>query len=146
MLTPWTPERRLQNWRSELDDFFSGPFNGQQCRSPAVDIEETDDTFVIRADLPGLREEEIEVKLHDDLLTISGERGEQTGNKEGNKEVEEGGMVLRERRHGAFQRQFRLGNKVEPDGVKAAYTNGVLCVELPKKATAKPRQIPLTVH
>jgi HSP20 family protein len=101
--------------------------------APAVDITEEEDHFLIKADLPGVDEKDIEVKVHDGVLLLSGKREETR--------EEEEGYSYRERRSGSFCRQFRLGRNVDAEKIEAAYKKGVLEVKLPKKEEAKPRQI-----
>lgn len=132
MLTRWRPFGSLHR---ELDELFR-PSNGDSVvtYAPSVDIEEEQERFLIRADLPGLEERDIEVKVHDGTLMLSGKREEKV-------EQEEGGRIYRERRFGSFHRSFTLGRNVDPEGIKASYDRGVLTVELPKKPESKPRQI-----
>lgn len=128
----------LTKWRPiGLDGLFYNDDNGNSTGfTPAVDISEEDDYFLIKADLPGMSEKEIEVKVHDGVLLLSGKR------EETREEKEEGGYH-RERRYGSFCRQFRLGVGVDPTTIAATYDSGVLSVKLPKKEESKPRQIPI---
>ena len=105
---------------------------------PAVDIEETDHELVLKADAPDMKFEDINVKIENGTLTISGER------KFENKE-EKGGWHRVERSYGSFERAFALPETVNPEGVKAEYKNGTLTVTLPKREIAKPRQIKVAV-
>lgn len=135
MLSLWKPQNELLRWTRGFDDLFRNDF-GQGDRAlrftPAVDIEETDDSFVLRADLPGVEEKDIEVTVHEGTLLLSGKR-------ESAKDAQDGSY--RERSFGAFHRQFRLGKGVAEAGIKASYNNGELKVVLPKKEEVKPRQI-----
>jgi len=121
-------------WREGL--FHSDNGESTLGFTPAVDISEEEDHFLIKADLPGMSEKEIEVKVQDGVLLLSGKR------EEVREEKKEGGYH-RERRYGSFCRQFRLGSNVDPDAIAATYDSGVLSVKLPKKEETKPRQIPI---
>ena len=138
-MTRWRPSGLNPFWR-ELDDHFRVEGNGRQAGyCPAVDISEEQDHFLITADLPGMSEKEIEVKVESGVLLLSGKR-EDTREKQGE------GQYYRERRLGAFCRQFRLGEGVNPSAIEASYKNGVLAVKLPKKEESKPRQIPVSTN
>lgn len=93
--------------------------------SPAVDIQEHDDRYVIKADIPGYEKEEIDIRLENDILTLSAQR-----NEEVNKETD--GYLRRERRSTSLTRSIRFVKAIDGDQVKADYINGVLTVELPK--------------
>lgn len=103
---------------------------------PAFDIEETDAAFVLRGDVPGASQKDIEIRIEDGVLTVSGER----------KASETDSRFRRaERRHGRYVRRFRVPNEVDADGVKAAYAAGVLEVTLPKReAVDTSRLIPVS--
>jgi len=134
-LTRWRP-MGLDPFR-ELESFFRQDGDGLSGYSPAVDISEEEDHYLIRADLPGVAEKDIEVKVHDGVLLL-------TGKREDTREEKAAGSYYRERRHGSFCRQFRLGDVVDPEKIEASYKGGVLEVKLPKKEESKPRQIPVT--
>jgi len=138
MLTLWNPIRELDSWTRELDQFFGRAVEQTApVFSPEIDIEEHEDRFVIRADLPGVNESDIEVRVHEDTLVLSGKR-EQV------KEEKSGRGTYRERSHGSFCRSFELGSIVEAGKIEAKLDKGVLNVVLPKKEQAKPRLIPVT--
>lgn len=101
---------------------------------PSVDIHENADSYQIEADLPGMRKEDISIDLQDNVLTISGER-KQESEASGQEDVRV------ERRYGKFVRSFTLPPNVDPDNIKASYQNGVLKLQLPKREEAKPKQI-----
>ena len=105
---------------------------------PPVDIQETDDAFVVSADLPGLSKDDIDISLEDGVLTLAGER------KFSNDETE--GKTFRriERSYGAFRRSFTLPQGVDAEKVNATFGDGVLHLTLPKSATAKPRKISIS--
>jgi HSP20 family protein len=145
-LTVWPTFGRLFNLRDELDRLFEGPF-GDLARAPrllgvwnpAVDLYEDKDNVIVKAELPGLKREDIEVSLHDGALTISGER------KSGEK-VENAEARRTERFVGRFQRTISLSSSVKADKVSAQYKDGVLTVTLPKAEEAKPRQIQVSAN
>jgi HSP20 family protein len=127
---------RLSNLQDELDRLFESPLKGW---SPALDVHEDKDSFVVRTELPGLKREDIEVSLHDGALIISGERKVE--------KVEEGVEVHRQERYfGKFQRALALPTPVAADKIKAQYKDGVLTVTLPKVEEAKPKQIDISVN
>jgi HSP20 family protein len=106
--------------------------------TPAVDIAENENELILTADLPGMTMENVDIKIEDGTLTLSGKR-------EFEKKEEKGGYHRIERSYGAFQRAFSLPDSVEAEKVTAAYENGVLKVVLPKKEIAKPRSIKVQV-
>jgi HSP20 family protein len=140
-VSTWPTLGRLTDLRDEIDRFFESPlaraseFVGW---SPAFDVYEEKDNFVVKAELPGMKKEEINVSLHDGDLIISGERKSETKS--------EGTEVYRaERYFGKFQRVITLPATVAANNVKAEYKDGILTVTLPKSEEAKPRQIEVNV-
>ena len=147
-LVPWGRNRTISNPRLAddsdpfvalqrsmnriFDDFTSGFGVPSLTRSgwngawPRVEINETGNEVKVTADLPGLEEKDIELSLHDGVLTLKGE-----------KKSESEGALYSERWHGQFQRSVQLGPEVDPDNVKAAFKNGVLAVTLAKKPEAQ---------
>ncbi len=103
---------------------------------PALDVEETADAYIVRANLPGVSQDDIRVNIHDDVLTISAETASEASN-------EDSKVLLRERRFGKFSRSLRFPTNVDGDAVAASYENGVLSITLPKAEHLKPRQIPV---
>ncbi len=141
MLTLWNPHRELFRWTRDVDNFcgWNEARSGKSVTfAPDVDVEEKDEAFLLTADLPGVREGEIKIEVHEGTLTLSGSREEE-------REEKGEGRYLRERRHGSFERQFRLGRNVDSSKIEAGFENGVLQVVLPKKEELKPRQIPVSV-
>ena len=116
-----------------LDTFFADT-DHRLVRTPTVDIREEEDKYVLEAELAGLSEKDVEVKVQDNLLTISSETNEEK-NEENTK------YVLRERRSSSFMRSFVLPKDVDQEKIGAAFKNGVLTLELPKVPEAKPRTI-----
>jgi HSP20 family protein len=108
--------------------WFSGAW------SPPVDIYETDDALVLKAELPGFSKDDINIELKDNTLVIKGERKRE-------EEVKEGGYHRTERVYGAFQRSFMLPTTVDQEKVKAGYKDGVLELRLPKVLAAQPKRI-----
>jgi HSP20 family protein len=106
--------------------------------SPPVDIFETEDELVLKADVPDIRVEEIDVRVENGTLTIKGERKFED-------QYEEKGYHRIERSYGIFVRSFAVPATINTEGVKADYRNGVLTVTLPKKEAAKPRQVKVEV-
>jgi HSP20 family protein len=117
--------------QDELERMFESPL---QAWAPALDVHEDKDAFTIRAELPGLKREDIEVSIQDGALVISGERQEE--------KVAEGTEVHRQERYfGKFSRALTLPTAVSSDKVKAVYKDGILTVTLPKAEESKPKQI-----
>lgn len=103
---------------------------------PALDVEETADAYIVRANLPGVSQDDINVNIHDDILTISAETASEAS-------AEDSKVLIRERRFGKFSRSLRFPTNVDGDAVAAGYENGVLSITLPKAEHLKPRQIPV---
>ena len=144
----WNPAvavpRDVENVRNEVDRLFEGLFgNGNRSGAlgfaPRVDIEETPEEFVLRADLPGVPKEDVKLTLTGDTLTIRGERKLESRKKEGT-------LHRVERPEGSFERSFVLGTPVRNDQVKAVYRDGVLEVHVPKAEEARVREIEVEVQ
>src|SRR5947209_12380158 len=146
-LIRWEPVRELNTIQTEMNrlfnTFFEAPAptanSGQSMRRwlPAMDLVETEDHFVLRADLPGLSENDVNIELEDSVLTISGERkAEHEERKEGYYRVE--------RASGQFTRSLTLPEGVDPDAVKASFDRGVLEVRVPKPEQRKPRKVTIS--
>ena len=111
------------------------PVNGQAERwVPAMDLVEGDDHFVLKADLPGLSEEDVNIEFENGVLTISGERHEEL-------EQKERGWYRVERSFGSFSRSLTLPEGVNADSITASFNKGVLEVQIPKPEERKPRRI-----
>jgi HSP20 family protein len=139
----WEPLREFSTLQNEMNRLFNTVFdapagggNGGAMRRwmPAMDLVETDDHFVLRADLPGLSEEDVDIELEDSTLTISGQR---TAEHEEHKE----GAYRVERAFGAFSRSLTLPRGIDPEAVTANFDRGVLEVRVPKPEERKPRRI-----
>jgi HSP20 family protein len=142
----WAGFGRLSNLRDELDRLFESPWTELARTSqllggwtPALDIHEDKDNFIVRAELPGMRREDIDVSLHDGALSVSGERRLE-------KKHEEAEVYRSERFFGKFQRTVTLPAPVAADKVKAQYQDGILTVTLPKTEEAKPKQTEVNVN
>jgi HSP20 family protein len=128
---------RFTNLNDELNRLFGNQV--AESWTPVVDVYEDKENFVVQAELPGLKRENIEVSLHDGTLTLSGVRNAEPR--------PEGAEVYRAERYvGRFQRALVLPTTVASDKVKAGYTDGVLTVTLPKTEEAKPRKIDVSVN
>jgi HSP20 family protein len=132
---------RPEPFSREVDRLFDAFFRAdpQQGRRwvPPVDLVEAEDHFVLKADLPGLSEEDVSVEVQDGALTISGERS-------ADHETSEGGWVRIERSFGSFQRSLTLPDGVDPDGISAKFDRGVLAVRIPKPEERKPRRVQIS--
>jgi HSP20 family protein len=149
-LVRWDSSRELSSLQAEMNRLFhtffdtptsgsgSGGNGGLRRWHPAMDLVETDEHFVLRADLPGVDENDVKVELEDNVLTISGERRHE-------QEVRNGGCYRIERASGAFARTLTLPEGVEADAVQASFDKGVLEVRIPKPAERKPRRVAISV-
>jgi HSP20 family protein len=145
-LIRFEPARELTSLQGEMNQLFNSFFGDGAPRGdangrrwiPAMDLVETEDHFVVRADLPGLSEDDISIELEDNVLTIAGERKlEQKSEKEGYYRIE--------RASGKFARSLTLPDGVDHDAVTAAFENGVLEVRVPKPEQRKPRRVSIGV-
>jgi len=107
--------------------------------APAVDIYETEHELVVKADLPDIKPEELDIRVENNILTIRGERKFE-------KQVNEDNYLRVERTYGAFARSFSLASTVNSEAIKADYNNGVLTLNIPKREEAKPKQIKVNVE
>jgi HSP20 family protein len=138
----WEPFRELSSLQNEMNRLFNSAFDsppgngGNLARRwmPAMDLLETDEHFVLRADLPGMSEDDVKIELEDGTLTLSGERTAEH-------ETKGEGYYRVERAFGTFSRSLTLPKGVDADGVTARFDNGVLEVRIPKPEERKPRRI-----
>jgi len=151
-LVRWDSSRELSSLQAEMNrlfqTFFDTPASGSGSGSggntglrrwhPPMDLVETEDHFVLRADLPGVDENDVKVELEDSVLTISGERRHE-------QEVKQGGYYRIERATGNFARQLTLPDGVDADAVEASFDKGVLEVRIPKPEQRKPRRVAISV-
>ena len=139
-LVRWEPMRELNSLQTEMNRLFNAFFdeggNGQSTRrwAPAVDLFEREDSLVLKADLPGLSEEDVQIEVRDNVLTISGERKAEFEDKQN-------GYYRVERSFGRFARTLTLPDGVNADAIAASFDNGVLEVTIPKPEERKPRRI-----
>jgi HSP20 family protein len=143
-LIPWKAERRAFPWFDEdFDNMFEGFFRPLRALEqaprgaliPAVDVSEDDEQYLIRAELPGVKKDDISVTLEDGVLHISAET------KSEQEEKQAGRIIRQERHYGKYVRSLRLVNAVDEQKVKAKYKDGVLELVLPKSESVKPKQI-----
>jgi HSP20 family protein len=137
-LVRWDPSRDVDTLQSEVNRIFDTFFGGNDVRTrrwvPAMDLVETDDHLVLRADLPGLKREDVEIEVKDGVLTVAGERkAEQERRSEGYYRVE--------RAFGTFSRSLTLPKGIDPQQVAAEFEDGVLEVRIPKPEETKPVRV-----
>jgi HSP20 family protein len=150
-LVRWDPSRELDTLQGEMNRLFSSFFETPTSRGangngaaagrrwiPAMDLVETKDDFVLRADLPGIAEDQVSIEVENDVLTISGERtAEHDERHEGYYRIE--------RATGAFARSLSLPEGIDAEAVTAAFDDGVLTVRIPKPVQAEPRRVKIGV-
>ncbi|MGN6869458.1 MAG: Hsp20/alpha crystallin family protein [Solirubrobacteraceae bacterium] len=147
-LIRWEPARELHTMHSEMNRLFNTFFDSSTPRNsgravarrwvPAMDVVETDEHFVLRADLPGMSENDVKIEVEDKVLTISGERKsehEQRGT----------GYYRVERSFGSFSRSLTLPEGVDADAIQASFDSGVLEVKIPKPEQHKPRKVEISL-
>jgi len=141
----WEPFRGVTTLQEQINRLFSDAFErtGEQSNlsawAPAVDIYETEQELVVKADLPDVDPKDLDIRVENNLLTIRGERKFE-------KKVNEENYLRVERSFGSFARSFTLANTVNPDAIRAEYQNGVLVLAIPKREEAKPKQIKVNVN
>lgn len=141
-LVRWEPFRDMLNMRREMDrlfDNFFAPFTTSEWKATpnwglAVDVSENEDAYIVKASVPGVSPEDIEVTLTDNVLSIS-------GTSQGEVETEGEKYHVRERRFGHFSRTLTLPTPPKADAIEAIHTNGVLTLTLPKAEETKPKRI-----
>jgi HSP20 family protein len=147
-LIRWEPARELGTIQNEMNRLFNtffdtstaGPGNGGLPRRwiPAMDLVETESEFVLKADLPGLSENDVKIELEDNVLSISGER------KAEHQDRQDGYFRL-ERGYGSFRRSLALPEGIDAAAVQASFAHGVLEVRIPKPEARKPRKVAISV-
>ena len=139
MISRWDPFRDLSVLQDRINRIFNDATRGSSVGAstrtwaPVVDIAETDNDLVVRAELPGMKREDIDVEVTGESLTIRGERKFDEDAKDQ--------YIRVERPYGPFQRSFTIGVPVQADKVKAAYRDGILEVTIPKAEEVKPKKI-----
>ena len=145
-LARWNPFAGMADLQREMDQIFGEFFGRTPFRmaateamwSPLVDVHETKDSILLQVELPGVKQEDIQVSIEGDTLTLKGERKRET-------EVKEDQYHRVERSYGHFERRILLPSVVDSGRVKATYRDGVLGIQLPKKEEAKPKEIKVEV-
>ena len=138
------PSRGATTLQDQINRMFSegvghaGEESNLTPWAPAVDIYETENELVIKADLPDVNPQNLDIRVENNILTIRGERKFES-------KVNEDNYLRVERAYGSFSRSFSLANSVKTDDIKAEYQNGVLTLSLPKREEAKPKKIKVTV-
>ncbi len=143
-LTRWDPIREMSTMRNTLDRLFNERLfdmplmweRNPESMSLALDVAEEADKYIVKASVPGVKPEEVEITVTDNVLTIKGETKEDT-------EIKEENYHLRERRYGSFMRSVTLPAPVNADKIEAVHENGVITLTLPKSETVKPKKIEL---
>ncbi len=145
-LSRWDPFAEMAGLHRDMDQVF-GEFFGhtpfsmaatEAMWSPLVDVHETKDNLLLQVEVPGVKQEDIQVSIDGDTLTLKGERKREA-------EVKEDEYHRIERSYGRFERNILLPSLVDPNRVKATYRDGVLEIQLPKKEEAKPKEIKVEV-
>ena len=139
-LTRFEPFRDLANFQNQINRIFQDYGRGSDelltsgTFVPPVDVYEDEHSITLKLEVPGIEEKNLDIKLENDTLTVRGERNIEKEEKEEN-------FHRIERRYGAFARSFTLPNTVDTENVNASYENGILKIQLAKRAEAKPKQI-----
>jgi len=140
-LVRWNPNRNLISISDEIDRFFND--FGLNLRDsdtvwrPSVDLSETENTYEVKAEMPGMKKEDIKVEVKENVLTLTGEKKHETKDDKKN-------FHRLERVYGKFQRSFRLPKEVKSQEIKAKYRNGVLMIEIPKAEEMKPKEVAIS--
>lgn len=144
-LTPFSSFRGMTSFQDQINRLFNESFDRSTQEAnltpwaPAVDIYETEQNLVVKADLPDIKPEELDIRVENNILTIRGERKFE-------KKAEENNYLRVERAYGSFSRSFSLANTVNTEAIQADYRNGVLTLSIPKREEAKPKQIKVRVE
>jgi len=142
-MSRWEPFRDMLSLRADMDRLFSSLFGGapeerEGFWAPVVDIEEDNENILVRAEIPGMKKEDIKVSVQGNMLTITGERKQED-------EVKNKTFHRVERSYGRFSRMITLPTDVDSDKVKASYKDGILNITLPKPESIKPRNIDVEI-
>jgi HSP20 family protein len=144
-ITRWDQSRGLTSLQDQVNRLFEDSFTRERSAhadlatwAPPVDVYETENELVLKADLPGLLNEDIDVRVENNMLTIRGERKFE-------KDVNEDNYLRVERAFGPFTRSFSLPNTVSSESVRAEYRHGVLCLHMSKREDSKPKQIKISL-
>ena len=142
VLRNWDPLAELEGFRRLFDQPFASLFNGLPAQAgtevaawrPLMDVVETKDGFTVKVEVPGVKQEEIQITIEENTLSVKGERKQES-------EVSEEGYRRIERSHGSFERAILLPSTVDADRIKASYSHGVLEIRLPRREEAKAKAI-----
>ena len=138
-----SPLRDIEDWQRQLEEFMGRSFgrwtDGEGGWMPSIDVFEKDGKLMVKAELPGMKEEDIDVSVSDNSLIIRGE-------KKSESEVNEENYYRSERSYGSFYRSIPLPSKVEADKIEANFEDGVLEVSLPKSAEVKPKKVAVSAR
>lgn len=142
VLRSWDPFADLEGFRRLFDQPFASFVNGTPSHAgteapvwqPLMDVVETKEGFTVKVEVPGVKQEDLQITVEENTLSVKGERKQET-------EVSEEGYRRIERSHGSFERAILLPSTVDADRIKASYTSGVLEIRLPRREEAKPKAI-----
>ena len=137
----------VRRWSDPFDSMFEGFLRPMRWveeeagegLTPRLDVVERDNEFVVKAEMPGMKKDDIEVSLENGLLTITAETRSETEEKEGER------VIRQERRYGKYLRSLRLGKEIDEKKVRASYKDGILELTLPKAEEVKPKKISVDV-
>src|SRR5262252_1178233 len=144
-ISRFEPFRGVSSLQDQINRLFNEAFDRSSGEAnltswaPPVDIYETGQELVVKADLPDVKPEDLDIRVENHLLTIRGERKFE-------KKVDENNYLRVERSYGSFSRSFSLANTVNPEAIKAEHKNGMLTLTIPKREEAKPKQIKVNVE
>ena len=139
-LSPWGPLRDLEGQFNRLFGELNRDYDlFDRGWSPAVDLKENEQGYTLEADLPGLKKEDIDVTVVDNVVSLKGERKQES-------ETKEKGYHRIERRYGSFERSFEIPGGFDASRIEAHFDNGVLRITLPKREEAKPKQVEVKVN
>jgi len=140
-LTRWEPAREMMTLREAMDRLFDDAFtrplsvrDGWSMASPAIDMYQTDNDVVVKASIPGIKAEEVQINITGDILTLKGEARQE-------EDRQERSWHIREQRFGSFERSIVLPTDVKSDQAEAVFENGILTITLPKADEVKPKTI-----
>ena len=142
-LLPWQPHREMEEIRRRFEDIFGRPYvpgiwrlfpSEEMVWAPAIDVLEKEDKFLVKVELPGVKEEDVNVSLAGGTLTIEGE-------KKAESEVKKKGYYYSETSYGSFSRSITIPSTVDASKIEANYDKGVLEITLPKAPEVKPKKI-----
>ena len=144
MLTRWDPFREMLSLRNRMDRLFDRAYDSQMdwpettTLGLALDVAEQENEFIVKASVPGINPNDLEITFNDNILTIKGEIN-------ADKEIKEDQYHLRERRFGSFSRSISLPTRVRAENIQANYEAGILTLTLPKAEEVKPKKIAIHV-